>query len=155
MPSLLAVDAGLHTGLALYDQDGRLRWYRSQHFGSRARLRRGVFGLLNGLPDLARLVVEGGGTEAVAWEREAARRRLVWRQISAETWRRHLFYRRERRTGALAKQHADTLARHIIAWSGAARPTSLRHDAAEAILIGLWGVLDAGWLDDLPADLRR
>ena len=31
---------------------------------------------------------------------------------------------------------------------GAAHPTSLRHDAAEAILIGLWGVLEVGWLDE-------
>jgi LexA DNA binding domain len=31
---------------------------------------------------------------------------------------------------------------------GAAHPTSLRHDAAEAMLIGLWSVLEVGWLDE-------
>jgi hypothetical protein len=31
----------------------------------------------------------------------------------------------------------------------------LRHDTAEAILIGLWGVLEVGWLERLPDDLRR
>ena len=43
------------------------------------------------------------------------------------------------------------LARRVIEWCGAPRPTSLRHDAAEAILIGLWGVLELGWVDALPA----
>jgi hypothetical protein len=42
----------------------------------------------------------------------------------------------------------------VIEWSGITRPTSLRHDAAEAILIGLWGVLEAGWLPALPPELR-
>jgi hypothetical protein len=41
----------------------------------------------------------------------------------------------------------------VIEWSGAARPTSLRHDAAEAILIGLWGLLEAGWMGRLPDEL--
>jgi len=51
-----------------------------------------------------------------------------------------------------SKLSADALGRRIIAWSGAGRLTSLRLDAAEAILIGLWGVLEAGWLDALPAE---
>ncbi|MBC8076709.1 MAG: hypothetical protein H7Y32_11595, partial [Chloroflexales bacterium] len=46
-------------------------------------------------------------------------------------------------------------ARRVIAWAGAPRPTSLRHDAAEAILIGLWGALEVGWLPALPPELRR
>ena len=52
----------------------------------------------------------------------------------------------------VAKDEADILARKMIAWSGLKRPTSLRHDAAEAILIGLWGVLELGWLDENPMD---
>jgi len=37
------------------------------------------------------------------------------------------------------------------------RPTSpaTQPDAAEAILIGLWGVLAAGWLPELPNELKR
>ncbi|MBI4581226.1 MAG: hypothetical protein HY718_16105 [Planctomycetes bacterium] len=58
------------------------------------------------------------------------------------------------RTGPQAKRHAGTLARRAIEWSGAARPTSLRHDAAEAILIGLYGVVQVGWLPRLPAELH-
>ena len=54
-----------------------------------------------------------------------------------------------------AKRSAQALARRIIAWADAPRPTSLRHDAAEAIGAGLWGVLAAGWLARLPDALRR
>ena len=46
------------------------------------------------------------------------------------------------------------LARQVIEWSGARRPTSLRHDAAEAILVGLWAVLQEGWLDHSPIPVR-
>lgn len=61
MRHLLAVDMGLRTGLALYREDRRLLWYRSQHFGNRARLKRGVHQILREIDDLAWLVVEGGG----------------------------------------------------------------------------------------------
>jgi hypothetical protein len=40
-----------------------------------------------------------------------------------------------------------------VEWSDAPRPTSLRHDAAEAILIGLWGVIRVGWLTTVPTSL--
>ncbi len=101
MAVLLAVDLGVKTGLALYGQDGRLLWYRSQNFGTAERLRR------------------------------------------------------EQRSGVQAKESATDLARRVIIWSGARRPTSLRDDAAEAILIGLWGTLEVGWLGHLPAAVRR
>jgi hypothetical protein len=35
MASLLAVDPGLRTGLALYGPDARRVWYRSQHYATR------------------------------------------------------------------------------------------------------------------------
>ena len=58
---LLAVDMGLRTGLALYGPDGRLQWYRSKHFASRAELRRGVTSILREAPPLAWIWLEGGG----------------------------------------------------------------------------------------------
>ncbi len=150
MSALLGVDVGLHTGLALYGPDGRLAWYRSQHFGNMARLRRGIHGLLEEHPEITRLVLEGGGPIAEAWAREAERRGLAVRRINAERWRALFFIPSEHTDRDRAKRSAATLARRVIAWSGAKRPTALRHDAAEAILIGLWGVLDAGWLDQPP-----
>ena len=155
MSSLLAVDLGLKTGLVLYGRDGRLRWYRSRNFGTTGRLRRRVQGLLAELDDLAEVVLEGGGPLAEVWVHEAQRRGVSVRRISAEDWRRELLHPREQRNGSQAKRHAIELARRVIEWSDAPRPTSLRHDAAEAILIGLWGVLNVGWLGALPNELRR
>jgi hypothetical protein len=153
--SLLAVDAGLRAGIAIYGDDGRLVQYRSTNFGSRGRLKRGVHGVIGGIAGLEWVVVEGGGGGfAEPWLREAERRGLEARPVDAREWRERLLRSRDRRTGADAKQQADTLARRIIDWSGAPRPTALRHDAAEAIALGLWGVLEAGWLEALPAALR-
>lgn len=150
MASLLAVDLGLRTGLALYGPDARLVWYRSQHYGTRTSLRRGVHGLLDACPDVNHLVLEGGGPIADIWVREAGRRDLSVRQIAAEEWRGRFFNPTDQRGRDRSKLTADVLARRIIEWSGAPRPTSLRHDAAEAILIGLWGVLEVGWQERAP-----
>lgn len=155
MPALLAVDTGLKFGLALYGEDGRLCAYRSHHLGSAAGLKRRVRGLLEEWSQVAWLVLEGGGPLADVWEREAQRRGIRVRRVSAESWRRQLLYPREQANGWKAKRAAADMARRVIVWSGAPRPTSLRHDAAEAILIGLWGVLDVGWLEAVPGDLRR
>jgi hypothetical protein len=150
MAFLLAVDLGLRTGLALYGSDARLVWYRSQHYGNRASLRRGAHGLLNACPDVSHLVLEGGGPIADIWVRDAQRRGITVRQIAAEDWRGRFFEPKDQRGRDRSKLTADVLARRIIEWSGARRPTSLRHDAAEAILIGLWGLLEVGWLERVP-----
>lgn len=155
MASLLAVDLGLRTGLALYNDTARLVWARSHNFGTAGRLRRGVYGILSEVPDPAWIVIEGGGALADPWLKEAQRRSIGVRQVSAEAWREALLLPRERRTGAAAKQHAETLARAIMAWSEVTPPRTLRHDAAEAVLVGLWGVLQVGWLDGVPEALRR
>jgi hypothetical protein len=149
------VDLGLKTGLALYGGEGRLRWYRSQNFGTAARLRRGAAGLLDSIPGLSCVVLEGGGPLAAIWEREAERRAVPTVTVSAETWRQRLLYPREQRSGVQAKNSAAVMARRVIEWSGAPLPTSLRDDAAEAILIGLWGVIKVGWLERLPVELRH
>jgi hypothetical protein len=154
LKTLLAVDLGIRSGLALYGQDGRLRWYRSKNFGNTAQLRRGARSILAEQPELSWLILEGGGEIAEIWQREAEYRQIPVHQISAEAWRQSMFYPRQQRTGVKAKQSADELARRIIEWSGIARPTSLRHDTAEAILVGLWGVLEVGWLERLPAEIK-
>ncbi len=155
MEYLLAIDLGLRTGIALYGEDGRLCWYRSRNFGTLSRLKRGVSTLLNEIPELCCIVLEGGGTIAEIWQKEAKRRGIQVIRIDAEQWREKLLYQREQRSGSIAKRNADILARRVIEWSGATRPTSLRHDAAEAILIGLWAVLERGWLTKLPQHIRK
>jgi hypothetical protein len=155
MAALLAVDLGLRTGLALYDRCGKLRWYRSQNYGNMARLRRAVHGLLETIPDLELILLEGGGDIAALWEREASRRGVAVIRISAEIWRRRILHPREQRSGTTAKNRSRDLARKIIEWSGVRLLKSLRHDTAEAILIGLWGALHTGWLTRLPQALRN
>jgi hypothetical protein len=153
--SLLAVDVGLSMGLALFDKGGRLKWFRSRRLSSTGSLKRIVHGILEDLPGLAWLVLEGGGPLANVWAREARRREISVLEVCAEVWREKFLYPRERRSGSLAKDKADALARRIITWSGAPRPTSLRHHAAESILVGMWAVLELGWLKGLPAEIRR
>lgn len=148
--ALLAVDLGLRTGLAVFGRDGRLIRYRSQHFGNQAALRRAAGGMLREIQGLEWVVMEGGGALADLWMRLAERRGIGVLHTTAEVWRQSFLYPREQRGGRRAKRNADDVARRVIEWSGAPRPTSLRHDAAEAILIGLWGVLEVGWLEKLP-----
>ena len=153
---LLAVDLGLRTGFALYGRDGRLVSYRSQNLGSRARLRKAAARALAEHDGVERLVLEGGGDLAEIWTKVGRRAGVRVRVIDAEQWRRPLLLPREQRRGADAKSAADGLARAVIEWSGAKRPTgALRHDAAEAIAAGLWGVLWAGWLDAVPEPVAR
>ena len=155
MTALLAVDVGVRTGLACWGDDAHLRWYRSHNLGNAARLRRAIPGLLDAVPDLAHLVLEGGGPLVDTWRSAGEKRALDVTVVSAETWRALFLLPREQRDGSTAKQVAGRLARRAITWGGARQPTSLTHDAAEAVLVGLWGLLAAGWLREAPAELFR
>ena len=135
---LLAIDLGLRCGWAAFDETGRLLGYGSRHFGTRAALRKAVPQILAQYPRLVRLVVEGGGDLFVPWEKESARRGIPLRQVMGEQWRVSVLPPSARRSGEDAKAAAEKLAREVIERSGAKRPTSLRHDAAEAILVGVW-----------------
>ena len=153
MPSLLAVDVGVRTGLAVYRDDGRLIWYRSRNFGAAARLRRAIPALLHEAFDPTYVVLEGGGPLAEHWATAAEKHGSHVRRVSAEEWRSLFLLPRDQRSGEQAKRVADSIARRVVEWSDAPRPTSLRHDAAEAILIGLWGVIRVGWLTTVPSTL--
>jgi transposase len=153
LPSLLAVDVGVRTGLAVYRDDGRLIWYRSRNFGAAARLKRAIPALLHDAFDPEYVVLEGGGPLADHWATASEKHGSHVRRVSAEEWRSAFLLPRDQRSGEQAKRVADGLARRVVEWSDAARPTSLRHDAAEAILIGLWGVIDVGWLPGVPRAL--
>jgi len=148
--SLLAVDLGLKTGLALFSKEGKLQWYRSRNFGTKARLRKAAASVLKEAGTVEVLVIEGGGDMETPWIGEAKRKGIEVLQLHAHAWRKHLLLSRHQRSGPEAKKHADKLARQIIKWSGAKNPTSLRHDAAEAICIGLWGVREMGWIHEFP-----
>jgi hypothetical protein len=151
---LLAIDLGLKCGMALYGADGRLCSYRSQHYGSPAALKKAVTRILSDMEGLAWIVTEGDYTLAAIWERAAMKQGIRVQRVSAEVWREALLIPRERTCATEAKKNATALARRVIHWSDAPRPTSLRHDAAEAICVGLWAVERMGWLNTLPAEIR-
>ena len=135
---LLAVDCGLKTGLALFTLNGKLVWYRSHNFGSRSRLKKAAWRILSQHKQLTHLVVEGGGSLAEIWAQEGAKQGKQVKRINAETWRNALLLPRQQQSGKQAKKVAEELARKVIAEAGGAKPTSLTHDAAEAVLIGWW-----------------
>jgi hypothetical protein len=150
---LVAVDLGLRTGIAVYDGEARLCSYGSRNFGSRSRLRAGAGTVLREVGRVDVLVVEGDRALGTIWAAHAARLGARTLEVAPEHWRERLLHARERRNGREAKAAADRLARRTIEAFGARRPTSLRHDAAEAVLIGLWGCLEVGWLEVLPPAL--
>ena len=154
--TLLAVDLGVRSGFALYSAEGRLLTCRSQNFGDLPRLRRAIPGLLQReAPHLQAVALEGPTQLAKPWLAAAERRELQTLHLSAERWRQRLLLPREQRAGADAKRRAGDLALRVISWSGAPRPpVALTHDAAEAVLVGLWAVLEFGWLPALPRELR-
>ena len=137
---LLAIDLGLRFGWAAYASSGKLVAYGSRHFGTRTSLKKAIPRILSGYPDLAALVVEGSADLATPWEKEALRLGMSVTRVSPERWRETIIKPSQRRTGKDAKAAADGLAREVIKKSKAKSPISLRHDAAEAILVGLWAV---------------
>jgi hypothetical protein len=150
-PTLLAVDLGLRAGLALYNSEGRVVWYRSTNFGSTARLKKAIPSVMRSAGPPEFLVVEGGGRLLTPWQREADRVGSRVIEAAAEHWRNELLLQRDRRTGADAKQNAIRQATAVIAWSGAPSPTgTLRDDTAEAILVGLWAARRVGWIEEYP-----
>ncbi|NCD23974.1 MAG: hypothetical protein EOL86_00070 [Deltaproteobacteria bacterium] len=145
MAALLAVDAGLRTGLALFDRDGRLAWCRSHNLGTPARLKKAAARILFELPDLEFLVVEGGGRLAAIWEHAATRRYIPCLVVQADTWRGAFLLPRERVGGQEAKAAACRLVARLLRDEDRLLPTAPRHDAAEAVLIGSWAVATLGW----------
>ena len=140
MNSLLAVDLGVRTGFALYNSDGNLVWYRSRNYGNKQRLRKDIQNMLSQIPSLSHVILEGGGDIARIWLKECRLRNIVFRQIYAEDWRKDLFDPKEVRTGEQAKLNAIQLAKKVIDQCKGPKSTSMLDDAAEAILIGYWGI---------------
>lgn len=147
----VGVDLGLATGIAVYSRDGRLESVRSRRFQSKDALRAAAGAILDEIPHVHGVILEGGGELADAWERAAVHRGIHCRAVHASAWRPRFLYPREHRDGPSAKAHAMKLAEQVIAWSQTRGVTAeVGHDAAEAILVGLFGVIEAGWLVDPP-----
>ncbi len=139
--SLLAVDLGLYAGLAFFDAEGSLAWFRSQNFSTVTRLKRAIPRVLDECPGLRSVVVEGDRRLGELWQKAAEKRGASVIRVRPEVWRAALMAPREMRDGATAKESALRIAREIIDRSGARKPrTPLVDDVAEAICIGAWAV---------------
>lgn len=97
MASLVAVNLGLRSGLALFLPVDRLAGYRSRDFGARAALHRDAHGLLDVTPDVTPFVLEGAGPIAAIGGREPEHRKLASRRTSAKDWRERFFDPRDHR----------------------------------------------------------
>lgn len=147
---LLAVDVGLYTGLAFFDRNARLLWYRSHHPAGAQQLKRLVAKLLRTPPRPTHLYYEGGGPLAEIWDKAAQELSIQQKRIQAQQWRQCLFHARQHSTSSIAKREAIGRARTVIEQLGGKKPTNLRHDTAEAILIGTYALIDLGWLHQQP-----
>ncbi len=146
---LLAIDLGVRMGVAVYDRERGITRYASHNFGSVSRLKRAARSIICEVDPLEHVFLEGDANLARHWRRVAEPRGARCHIVSAERWREALLLPRERRSGTDAKRHAQALARRAIQEGDAKRPTGpLRHDAAEAILIAIYGATVVGWRDE-------
>jgi hypothetical protein len=146
MQCLLAVDLGIRSGMAMFNSEGKLLWFRSTNFGNAIRMRRGIRSLLDNHAPVDWLVIEGGGPLAKIWMREAAVQGTRIMQVNAEEWRNSVFYPRQHSDRHIAKRNAIQKAREVISGSGLPLPKTMQDDAAEAILAGVWAMHRLGWV---------
>jgi len=151
---LMAVDLGVKTGIAFFSSDGVLLWHKSQNFGNKVRLKRGIPYLLNTEDPVDFLVIEGGGPLVKIWDNILIKRNIEVLHIMADQWRQELLYGREQRTGKQAKEMAIRYARKVVEKMGLKKVATTNDDAAEAILIGLYAMQQLNWINDASTYFR-
>lgn len=154
MDYLMAVDLGVRTGLAVFGSDGRLYWYRSQNFGTAARLRRAVPWILSLQDDLRYIVIEGGGPLLKIWESGLRHTSVELIRIMAEDWRNEIFYPKEHQNRRQSKANSVYYAMRAVHQLAVHRITPVDDNTADAILAGLYGMKLLGWIDNPREYLR-
>ena len=150
-PRLIAIDLGLKSGLAVYDQRGLLS-YRATRFPSARAIKRAAWAVLCEVDALAHVFVEGDKDLAAHWRRAAEKQSLSFQSVRPEQWREGVLLPRQRRAGTIAKRAAMSLAHELIRASAAPAPkVPLTSDVAEAILIGYWATRQLGWCSSTVA----
>jgi hypothetical protein len=151
---LMSVDLGVKTGIAFFNSDGVLLWHKSQNFGNKVRLKKGIPYLLDTEDPADYLVIEGGGPLVKIWDNILIKRNIEVIHIMADEWRRELLFGREQRSGKQAKEMAIRYARSVVETMGLKKTVALNDNAAEAILIGLYAMQKIGWINDASAYYR-
>lgn len=138
----------------MFRSDGQLRWFRSQNFGNKVRLRKAIPWILNLEDNIDYLVIEGGGPLLKIWDTQLQRRNITVMHIMAEDWRREIMLDREQRKGRKAKEKAQVYAGKFLQKQSVHKTGTLNIDAAEAILIGIWGMKNLGWIKNIAKLFR-
>lgn len=147
-PHLLSIDLGLRFGWSCYDSEYKLIGYGSHHCGQANKLQTIAYKALKSLPTGSHLIVEGNSELYKHWQKNAQKHQINLRQIYAEQWRKDCLSLKEQSDAKSAKEAAIKLAKHLIKRQSGQGAHSLRHDAAEACLMGWWGLVQLGWLSE-------
>lgn len=143
---LLAIDLGVRTGWATYDENGFLIDFGSHNYGNAGRLKKAAYPFLRQFTDLQYLIIEGGGKLTKYWKNAAHNQSIKVIQTHAHVWRDYLFRKKHITHTNPMKKHAEDEARGLIEKSNLSQPKNITHDAAEAILTGYWACKKLGWL---------
>ena len=163
-PLLVSLDLGLRFGWAFYTQEGLLIGYGSHHCGGRVQLKKCAYALIQSLPQGSEVWIEGGGPLLKFWSKPAVKRNFKVKTFHAHQWRTLCFGLSSSSSKSLstkeAKSKALVWAKYLIELqchqkkldSGSMgqklkKVSSLRHDTAEAILMGWWALFQTGWIE--------
>ena len=173
---LLAVDLGLRTGFALYNDEGQLLTYENVEFGSPQELEEGALHRIREweaqfkpLPNekdakptarISHIAIEGADVELRQVWREicsqsdsddntdhaAAPRQLLL--VRPEEWRADLLSSKEKRSGQKSKEAARLIARQVVADFGVCgiHQGKFPTDVAEAVCLGYHVSRRLGWI---------
>ncbi|MFW5974945.1 MAG: hypothetical protein ACOCQ6_01935 [Bacteroidota bacterium] len=143
----MAIDLGVKTGLAVYNSNGDLIQYHSRNYGNARRLKKAIHHILKEPENLKFLYIEGGGKLDKYWVKQAAKLGVTTKQIHAETWRNKLFPKSQADYHSKpVKNYAEKQAKEILKAHAFPIPENLNKDVSEAILIGLYGCIEQGWI---------
>lgn len=149
--TILAVDAGVRTGMALFDTKGTLIWYGSHNYGKRQSLKKAVSDVLK-KHQVRWLILEGGGDIVDIWEGQAKKMGIAFLHLHAMEWRSAVLHGKDWETN-FAKEQAIKWARKIIGYCGGRQQKTIRHDAAEAIICGFYMLIKEGIIQPPPGNI--
>jgi len=158
---LLAVDLGLKTGFALFNDEGHLLRYENHDFETMSDLRDASKELMVEWPKqvgdqctLSHVAIEGADVKLrQLWKDMTIDKAIL--SVKPEEWRRDLLLEKEKDSGSTAKEAARLVARQVIADFGQQpHEGKLNTDVAEAILLGYHVSRRLGWIQQEPAVKR-
>ena len=141
-PHLLAIDLGLHFAWALYTLDAQLIGYSSHHCPHYRSLKGFAALMLRRLPIHSYVYIEGGGTLLKAWSKPCTSYQHHLVQLHAKEWRDDVFttFHSPNLSSKEAKKQAIHRASSVIKTASHKGHHTLRHDSAEAVLLGWWAL---------------